>query len=440
MSGAQATAADAAAGRVGRYRWVICGLLFAATAINYIDRQMIGVLKPTIEQELGWSETTYADIVVWFQLAYAIGYLSFGRIVDVLGARIGYAVAFTIWTVAHMMHGAARNAAQFAMVRFALGIGESGNFPAGLKAVTEWFPARERALATGIFNAGANIGAVITPIIVPIIALSYGWRAAFVITGALSFIWHAVWIWLYRRPREHSRVSPGELAWIESDPADPAAKIPWRDLLKYRQTWAFALGKFLTDPIWWLFLFWLPDFLAKRHGLDLKSFGPPLVAIYLISDLGSVVGGWSSSRLMKRGMSANAARKLTMLACAICVLPIFFAQYVDDLWLAVAIIGLATAAHQAWSANLYTLPSDMFPRAAVGSVVGIGGTAGAIGGMLMAKFTGYVLDTTGSYTLIFAVAGSVYLLALALIHALAPRLDSAGTVHEPIPPVSTGAD
>ena len=423
MSGAQPAAVEAAAGRVGRYRWVICGLLFAATAINYVDRQMIGVLKPTIEQELGWSETTYADIVIWFQLAYAIGYLSFGRIVDKVGARTGYAVAFTIWTIAHMMHGAARNAVQFAMVRFLLGIGESGNFPAGLKAVTEWFPARERALATGIFNAGANIGAVITPIIVPIIALSYGWRSAFVITGAISFVWLGVWLWLYRRPREHTRVSASELAWIESDPADPSAKIPWRKLLGYRETWAFAVGKFLTDPIWWLFLFWLPDFLVKRHGLDLKTFGPPLVVIYLISDLGSVVGGWSSSRLMKRGMSANAARKLTMLVCAICVLPIFFAQYVDNLWLAVGIIGLATAAHQAWSANLYTLPSDMFPRGAVGSVVGIGGTAGAIGGMLMAKFTGYILETTGSYTLIFAVAGSVYLIALALIHLLAPRLE-----------------
>lgn len=427
MSGAHTATVEAAAGRVGRYRWVICGLLFAATAINYVDRQMIGVLKPTIEQELGWSETTYADIVVWFQLAYAIGYLSFGRVVDLIGARVGYAVAFTIWTVAHMMHGAARNAAQFAMVRFMLGIGEAGNFPAGLKAVTEWFPARERAFATGIFNAGANIGAVITPIIVPIIALSYGWRAAFVITGAVSFVWLGVWLWLYRRPREHPKVSVGELAWIESDPADPAVKIPWRKLLGYRETWAFAVGKFLTDPIWWLFLFWLPDFLAKRHGLDLKTFGPPLVVIYLISDLGSVAGGWSSSRLMKRGMSANAARKLTMLGCAICVLPIFFAQYVDSLWLAVGIIGLATAAHQAWSANLYTLPSDMFPRAAVGSVVGIGGTAGAIGGMLMAKFTGYVLDTTGSYTLIFAVAGSVYLIALALIHILAPRLEQRST-------------
>ena len=423
----EAAGVAAAADRVGRYRWVICGLLFAATAINYVDRQMIGVLKPTIEQELGWSETTYADIVVWFQLAYAIGYLSFGRVVDLVGARVGYAVAFTIWTVAHMMHGAARNAAQFAMVRFMLGIGEAGNFPAGLKAVTEWFPARERAFATGIFNAGANIGAVITPIIVPIIALSYGWRAAFVITGAVSFIWLGVWLWLYRRPREHPKVSAGELAWIESDPADPSAKIPWRKLLGYRETWAFAVGKFLTDPIWWLFLFWLPDFLAKRHGLDLKTFGPPLVASYLISDLGSVAGGWSSSRLMKRGMSANAARKLTMLACAFCVLPIFFAQYVDSLWLAVGIIGLATAAHQAWSANLYTLPSDMFPRAAVGSVVGIGGTAGAIGGMLMAKFTGYVLETTGSYTLIFGVAGSVYLIALMLIHLLAPRLEQRST-------------
>ncbi|MGN6268827.1 MAG: MFS transporter [Sphingomonas sp.] len=412
-----------AAERAGRYRWVICGLLFAATAINYVDRQMIGVLKPTMAAEMHWSETTYANIVVWFQLAYAIGYLGFGRLVDRIGARWGYALAFTIWTIAHMLHGAARNAAQFSMVRFLLGIGESGNFPGGLKAVTEWFPARERALATGIFNAGANIGAIITPIIVPIITLAMGWRAAFVITGLASFVWLAAWIIIYRRPREKAGVSAAEIAWIESDPADTGDRIPWTRLLGYRQTWAFAVGKFLTDPIWWLFLFWLPDYLSKRYHLDLVSFGPPLVAIYVLSDLGSVAGGFSSSRLMRHGFSANKARKLTMLGCALLVLPIFFTQYTHNLWLAVGIIGLATAAHQAWSANLYTLPSDMFPRAAIGSVIGIGGTAGAIGGMLMAKFTGYILDTTHSYTLIFAVAGVVYLIALAIIQLLVPRVE-----------------
>lgn len=411
--------------QVGRFRWVIVALLFAATAINYVDRQMIGLLKPTLEQEFGWSETTYADIVFYFQLAYAIGYIVFGNIVDRIGARAGYAVAFVIWTAAHMLHGAARSAVQFAMVRFLLGIGESGNFPAGIKAVTEWFPKKERAFATGVFNAGANVGAVITPLIVPFLTLTYGWQAAFVITGAGSLIWLVAWLALYRRPRESRHVSEAEIAYIESDPADPAAKVPWARLLRLKETWAFAIGKFMTDPIWWMFLFWTPDFLVKRHGLDLKTFGPPLVVIYLVSDLGSIAGGWMSSKLIHRGWSINAARKTTMLICAVAVTPIFFAQYVDDLWTAVAIISLATAAHQAWSANLYTLPGDTFPRKAVGSVIGIGGTAGAVGGMLFALYIGQVLERLGSYTLIFAVAGSVYLIALLLIHLLMPRMNPA---------------
>ena len=411
-----------AVSRMGRYRWLICSLLFAATAINYVDRQMIGVLKSTISTDLGWSETTYADVIFWFQAAYAIGYLSFGRIVDVAGARIGYSIAFVIWTVGHTLCGFVNTATQFSIARAILGVGESGNFPSGIKAVSEWFPARERAFATGVFNAGANIGAVITPLVVPAITLAYGWRMAFIVTGAASLVWLVAWIALYRRPREVKSISPAELAHIESDPVHPVERIGWGRLLRYRETWAFALGKFLTDPIWWLFLFWTPDFLQKRYGLDLVSFGPPLVVIYLISDFGSVAGGWTSSKLMSRGMTANRARKLTMLACAIAVMPIFFVQYVASLWGAVAILGLATAAHQAWSANLYTLPSDMFPKGAVGSVVGIGGTAGAIGGMMMAKFVGYMLQTTGSYAAIFAVAGSVYVLGLLVIHLLSPRL------------------
>ncbi len=416
------TTVEHAVQKAGSYRWVIVGLLFAATAINYVDRQMIGVLKPTLQKDLGWTEVDFAGIVFWFQAAYAIGYIGFGRIVDRIGARAGYSIAFVIWTVAHMMHGAVHTVTQFALVRAGLGVGEAGNFPAGIKAVTEWFPAKERAFAVGLFNAGANVGAIITPLVVPALTLAYGWRAAFVVTGAVSLLWLVAWVTIYRRPREQSRVSAAELAWIESDPADPTTPIPWAKLARVRETWAYALGKFCIDPIWWFFLFWLPGYLGTRYGLDLKTFGPPLVAIYLLSDIGSIAGGWASSRMMKAGKSVNYARKMTMLACAVAVTPVFFAQYFDNLWVAVLVIGIATAAHQAFSANLYTLPSDLFPRAAVGSVVGIGGTVGAVGGMIFSLYVGQVLDRIGSYTPIFIVAGSAYFVALAIVHVLSPKL------------------
>jgi ACS family hexuronate transporter-like MFS transporter len=344
---------------------------------------------------------------------------------DVAGARIGYAVTFAFWTLAHMAHGLVGGVAQFAVARFALGLGESGNFPAGLKAVAEWFPQRERALAVGLFNAGANVGAIATPVIVPAIALRHGWRMAFVATGALSLIWLVAWLAIYRKPEAHPRVAPAELALIRSDPVRPAAHIPWRRLFAKRETWAYAVPKFCTDPIWWMFLFWLPDFLGKRYGLDLRSFGPPLIVIYLLSDLGSMAGGWTSSRMIRAGISVNAARKLTMLACACAVLPIVTVQYVSGLWPAVLLIGLATAGHQAFSANLLTVPSDLFARGGLGSVVGIGGMAGAIGGMCIAKFVGAVLQASGSYTPIFAVAGGAYFVALLALHLLSPRLSPA---------------
>ena len=409
----------------GRYRWTICGLLFAATTINYIDRQMIGVLKPLLQTDLAWSEGQYADIVFWFQAAYAIGFLAMGRFIDRVGVRTGYAVAFSFWTLAHMAHGLVGSVTQFAVARFALGLGEAGNFPAGLKAVADWFPQRERAFAVGVFNAGANVGAIITPLAIPYIALTWGWKTAFVVTGLLSIVWLVAWLAIYRRPEAHPRVGAAELALIRSDPIRPGGQVPWLRLFAIRETWAYAIPKFLTDPIWWMFLFWLPDFLGKRYGLDLKSFGLPLMAIYLLSDGGSIAGGWLSSRLIKRGWTVNAARKTTMLICAVAAMPIMAVQFVDQLWVAVAMIGLATAAHQAFSANLLTLPSDLFPGRAVASVVGIGGTAGAIGGMLVAKFVGYVLDVTNSYALIFAVAGLAYLLALASLHLVSPRLAPA---------------
>ncbi|MEO7470056.1 MAG: MFS transporter [Sphingobium limneticum] len=413
-----------------RYRWVVVALLFAATAINYVDRQMIGVLKPTLSAEMAWSETDYANIVFWFQAAYAVGYLGFGRIVDLVGARFGYAIAVVIWTIAHMAHGGVHSVTQFAMARFGLGVGESGNFPAGIKAVTEWFPQKERAFAIGLFNAGANIGAIVTPLLVPWLTVAYGWRVAFYATGIFGVLWLIAWLALYRKPEAHKKISAEELAYIRQDPADPVQPIGWGRLITVRETWAYAIGKFCIDPIWWFFLFWLPGYLGTRYGLDLLSFGPPLVAIYLLSDLGSVAGGWMSGRLMKAGKSVNAARKLTMLLCACAVLPVFFAQSINNPWVAVLIIGIATAAHQAFSANLYTLPSDLFPRGAVGSVVGIGGTVGAMGGMAMAKYAGYVLDSIGSYTPLFAVAASAYFVALAAVHLLSPRLERVSVASE----------
>lgn len=406
-------------------RWIICALLFFATTINYIDRQIIGILKPTLQAELGWTEIDYGNIVFWFQAAYGIGLLACGPIIDRIGSKLGYAGAIAIWSVAAMVHALARTPGGFAMARFALGLGEAANFPAAIKSVAEWFPKKERALAAGILNAGANVGAIATPIVVPILAIQLGWEAAFIITGLLGFVWLVAWLAFYRKPAEHRSVSPSELAYINSDvaPAEDEPRIRWSALFRRRGTWAFIAGKFLTDPVWYLFLFWLPDFFAKRHGLDLKTFGPPLIAVYLLADVGSIGGGWLSSALIKRGMSVNAGRKMALLVCAILVLPIFFASSVSGLWSAVAIIGLAAAAHQGWSSNLYTMVSDTFPRSSVASVMGIGGAAGAVGGMLMSTYVGQVLETVGSYAPVFVWAGSAYLVALAIIHLLVPRLE-----------------
>ncbi|HEX9932355.1 MAG TPA: MFS transporter [Allosphingosinicella sp.] len=427
MAGTFVEGADSSAPKmsVGRVRWGICALLFFATTINYIDRQMISVLKPTLQAEYGWDESTYANIVFSFQLAYAIGYVAFGRLIDKLGARFGYSLAAGIWGIAAMAHALANNATHFMMARFALGIGESGNFPAGVKAVAEWFPKKERAFAIGIFNAGANIGAILTPLMAPWLVLWFGWRVAFLFTGAIVFIWLAFWWTNYRRPREKKNITQAELDYIEADPADAPGDVKWLPLLRHRQTWAYALGKFMIDPVWWFFLFWLPSFFATEHGLNLTTFGLPLAAIYIISDIGSVGGGWLSSTLIKRGWSVNAGRKTAMLVCALCVPPVMLAPGVESVWGAVLLIGLATAAHQGFSANLYTIPSDMFPRKAVGAIIGIGGTLGAVGGMFMAKFTGWVLDATGSYMPMFVIAGSMYLLALLVIHLLVPRMEEA---------------
>jgi MFS transporter, ACS family, hexuronate transporter len=407
------------------FRWTICALLFLATTINYIDRQVFSILAPDLQREIGWSEIEYGYIVTSFQAAYAFGLIFSGRLMDRFGTRRGFSVIITVWSIAGMAHALARSALGFGIARFALGLGESGNFPACIKTVAEWFPRQERALATGIFNAGSNIGAVIAPAIVPFIALHYGWRWAFILTGALGFVWLIAWLLLYERPEASRYVSPKELAHIQSDPPESVESIPWARLFPLRQTWAFAIGKFLTDPVWWFYLFWLPKFLNQTYGLTLDKIGPPLIVVYLAADVGSVGGGWLSSAMIKRGWSVNAARKTALLLCAVSVVPIVFAAKASSLWVAVALLSLATAAHQGWSANLFTLTSDMFPRRAVGSVVGIGGTAGGIGGMLVATAAGFILELTGSYMSLFIMAGSMYLIALAIIHFLVPKLAPA---------------
>jgi ACS family hexuronate transporter-like MFS transporter len=410
---------------VGRFRWRICALLFAATTLNYLDRQVLGVLAPDLSRRFGWSEIDYGYIVTAFQAAYAIGLVSAGALIDKLGTRIGYALAICVWSVAAMSHALAGSALGFAAARFLLGLGEAGNFPAAIKTVAEWFPRRERAFATGIFNSGTNVGAILAPLLVPIVALTWGWRAAFLFTGVLSAIWLITWLVMYRPPGQHPKLSSGELAYIRSDPDEPTSRLPWSQLLRHRQAWAFMVAKFLTDPIWWFFLFWLPKFLNSEYGLTLTGLGPPLIAIYLLADVGSIGGGWMAGRFIKRGWSVNKSRKAAMLICAVSVVPIVVASNVSNLWVAVALIGLATAGHQGWSANVFTLTSDMFPRHAVASVVGLGGLAGAVGGMLIATFTGFLLEATGSYLPVFIMAGSAYLLALAIVHLLVPRLEPA---------------
>jgi ACS family hexuronate transporter-like MFS transporter len=436
--------ATAPAGRIGKFRWTICGLLFLAATINYVDRQVIGILKPTLQAQFGWTEIDYGDIVFAFQMAYAIGYLFAGRVMDLLGIKRGFALALIIWSLAAMGAAAvprfgpaaavllgtfglaySASVAGFIVVRFLLGLGESGNFPAAIKTVAEWFPQRERAFATGLFNAGTNIGAVITPMTVPFITARFGWSWAFVLTGVLGFAWLVAWLTIYEKPDRHPRLEAPERAFICSDPVPPATHMPWLSLMGYRQTWSFASAKFLTDPIWWMYLFWLPDFFSRNYGLSLLELGPPIIVIYVVADIGSVGGGWLSSALIRNGWSVNAARKTAMLGCALAVVPIVFATRVQSVWGAVALVSLATAAHQGWSANLFTFASDMFPPQAVGSVVGLGGFAGAVGGMLIAKVTGYVLQMTGSYTTVLIIAGGAYLLALAVVQILTPKLEPA---------------
>jgi ACS family hexuronate transporter-like MFS transporter len=408
----------------GNYRWVIVALLFFATTVNYIDRQVLGILAPYLEKEIGWNELEYGYIVVAFQAAYALGLLLVGRLIDKLGTKLGYCLALVGWSLAAMGHALARTVMGFATARFALGFSEAGNFPAAIKTVAEWFPKKERALATGLFNSGSNVGAIAAPLVVPWLTLTYGWQEAFIVTGTIGFTWVIFWLWLYQKPEQHRRLKASELAYIHSDPPDPPVKIAWLSLLKYRPTWAFALAKFLTDPIWWFYLYWIPKFLYSKHGITLDQIGLPLIVIYVMADVGSIGGGWLSSFFIKRGWTVNKGRKMAMLICALAVLPIILVSQVSSMVWVVALLSLATAAHQGWSANLFTTTSDVFPRKAIASVVGLGGMAGAIGGMLIATIAGFILEFTGSYVWLFLICGLVYLIAFILFNLLVPKLES----------------
>jgi ACS family hexuronate transporter-like MFS transporter len=413
---------------IANLRWYICGLLFFATTVNYIDRQVLGLLKPVLEKELGWTESSYGWIVFAFQLAYAMMMPLAGRAIDYLGTRLGYLIAVIVWSVAAAAHALAGSALGFGAARFALGFAESANFPAALKTVAVWFPQRERALATGIFNSGANIGALAAPLAVPYLVLHYGWRSAFVVTGAAGILWIIAWLWLYREPGEHPLLTAKEhdLIRLGSEPQSES-RISYASLLTSRAAWAFLVGKFLTDPVWWFYLFWLPGFLNRTYGVDLSNLGLPLIVIYQASMVGSIGGGWMSSAMIKRGWTVNRARKTTMLICAVAVTSaIFVSKTGGNLWLTVTLVSIAAAAHQGWSANIFSLPSDVFPQNAVASVVGLGGMGGAIGGLLVSPAIGYWLDwSNGAYGPLFVIAGTLYLIALLIIHLLVPNLQKS---------------
>ncbi|MCK8493507.1 MULTISPECIES: MFS transporter [Spirosoma] len=425
----------------GNFRWTVVTLLFFATTINYLDRQVIGLLKPTLESEFSWTETDYSRIVMAFAAAYAIGLLLFGRIIDRIGTKLGYTISLIAWSLAAIAHAVATSTFGFGVARAALGLGESGNFPAAIKAVAEWFPKKERAFATGIFNSGANIGAVVAPVMVPWILGVYGWEEAFIITGAIGFIWLVFWLIYYEVPARQKRVSQAELAYIHSDneiESENAKPVQWAKLFGIRQTWAFVFGKMLTDPIWWFFLFWLPSYFSTTFNLDLKKPSLPLVIVYTATTIGSIGGGYLSSYLIRRGWTVFKARKTAMFLFAVAVVPIMAARYATDIWQAVALISLAAAAHQAWSANIYTTASDVFPKKALSSVIGIGGMAGSVGGIFFPLLVGWLLDTykeagnlNGGYNLIFIICGSAYLLAWLIMHFFTPRMEMVN-LDEPV--------
>jgi ACS family hexuronate transporter-like MFS transporter len=406
----------------GSYRWRILSLLFFATTINYIDRQVIGILAPYISKELNWSEVDYGYIVTAFQVAYGIGLVTTGRLLDKIGTRLGYALSITIWSIAGVAHALARSVLGFGLARFTLGLGESANFPAAIKTVAEWFPKKERAYATGWFNAGATAGAITAPLIVPLFALHLGWQWAFIITGTMGFIWLFFWWLYYHKPEIHPRLTKEEYRHIRQDGEDRTASTPWVRLLPMKCTIGLALTRFISDWVWWFFLFWLPKFLNDVYGISLSKIGLPLIVIYVVATAGGIAGGWLSSTMIRHGKSIDSARKTVILICGLCALPVILAPMVGGLWISVALIALAASANQAWAANMFSIISDVFPRNAVGSVTGLIGTAGAIGGALAATFVGYIREWTGSYTVVFIIASSVYLLNWLIIKIFIPRI------------------
>lgn len=408
---------------LGRVRWTVCAMLFAATSINYMDRQVIAILKPTLEHSIGMTEVSYGYLVDAFQIAYAIGLLAAGRLIDKLGTRIGYMLVMVTWSLSAMGHALASTVTEFGVARFFLGLGESGNFPAAIKTVAEWFPQSERSLATGIFNSGANVGAILAPAIVPWVTLRYGWHAAFLTTGGFSIFWILWWFRYYRRPADHSTLTAEEIRRVPRDAAAEAGpSVPWRKLLGYRQTWAYSAAKFLTDPIWWFYLFWLPSYFSAKFNLNLSHLGLPLIVVYNVSVIGSIGGGWLPAPFRRLGLSPSQSRLAAMFVCACLVVPVFTAGRITSLWSAIALIGIAAGAHQGWSANLFTTSSDMFPRSAVGSVVGIGGMAGSLGSALFAFLAGHILQPAHDYAILFSIASGAYLLALTVLYVLAPGL------------------
>ena len=414
--------------KIGYYRWTICALLFFATTINYMDRQVIGLLKPTLMGDLHWTETDFGDIVATFSLFYAFGYVGLGRLMDKVGVRLGLSCSVAVWSVFACLHAAMSSVLGFKFVRGGLGLAEGGNFPACIKSVAEWFPVKERALATGIFNAGSNVGAVAAPIIVPLLLLFASWRVAFLVTGGIGFAWVIAWHMIYRKPEEHPKLSAAELAYIRSDPVTDQVRIPWLQLLGYRGTWANIAGTCLSAPVWWFYLNWVPGFLSKRFDVNLMDAMLPLIAIYCMADIGSVGGGWLSSHLIKRGVKTLRARKITFLVCGLCVLPVFLAADVTNLWLAVLLIGVAASAHQGYSANVYTIVSDTMPQSAVASVVGIGGFCAYIVSMFVSMGVGRLLDATnGNYRILFGIASSLYLIGLVIMHLILPKAGSGKT-------------